>query len=316
MAITGIDQVCFGVDDLPRCRDFFRDWGLESVSDGETGDDWATLNGSIVSLRPIDDPALPAAFEDGNTIREIIWGVESEADLDRLRPVLSETPGFDEQDGTLRGTDPNGLSVAFRVTRTRDVDIEPSETNSWGRVRRVDTPSTVYERAQPIEIGHAVLFTNNLEAAGAFYRSIGFHLSDEYPGRGQFLRCAERGGHHDLFLLETPQGRHGLNHLAFTVRDIHEIFGGGLHMSRCGWDTQLGPGRHPISSAYFWYFHNPAGGLIEYYSDEDYLTENWTPRAIEPGPTKFAEWAISGGLDGNSRRQRQAGDVNRAFLTE
>ena len=42
-----------------------------------------------------------------------------------------------------------------------------------------------------------------------------------------------------------------LNHVAYTVRDIHEVLGGGLHISRQGWKTQLGPGRHPISSAYF-----------------------------------------------------------------
>lgn len=59
-----------------------------------------------------------------------------------------------------------------------------------------------------------------------------------------------------------------------------------------------------MSSAYFWYFRNPAGGLIEYYADEDMLTPAWQPREFEPGPTVFAEWAIDGGLDGDTRRQR------------
>ena len=44
-------------------------------------------------------------------------------------------------------------------------------------------------------------------------------------------------------LLNRPSPKRGLNHVAFTVRDIHEVFGGGLHFSRCGWETQLGPGR-------------------------------------------------------------------------
>ena len=73
-----------------------------------------------------------------------------------------------------------------------------------------------------------------------------------------------------------------------------------MHISRCGWDTQLGPGRHPVSSAYFWYFQNPAGALIEYYADEDQLTPEWQPRDFEPGPTVFAEWAIDGGIDGTA----------------
>ncbi|MNV45918.1 hypothetical protein D3C71_1377300 [compost metagenome] len=87
-------------------------------------------------------------------------------------------------------------------------------------------------------------------------------------------------------------------------------------MARRGWDTQLGPGRHPVSSAYFWYFKNPAGGLIEYYADEDHLDERWQPREFEPGPTVFAEWAIDGGLDGNTRRQKNAESAGGKFLTD
>jgi hypothetical protein len=33
------------------------------------------------------------------------------------------------------------------------------------------------------------------------------------------------GGHHDLFLLELPEKRIGLNHIAFTVRDLHKVLG-------------------------------------------------------------------------------------------
>ncbi|HCN72834.1 MAG TPA: glyoxalase, partial [Pusillimonas sp.] len=117
-------------------------------------------------------------------------------------------------------------------------------------------------------------------------------------------------------LLQTPDKKVGLNHVAFAVRDIHEVFGGGLHFDRCGWKTQLGPGRHPISSAYFWYFVNPAGGLIEYYADEDQLDENWVPREFEPAPTRFAEWAVDGGLDGHTRRQKNVGAPEGKFLTD
>ena len=143
-----------------------------------------------------------------------------------------------------------------------------------------------------------------------------FRSSDRYPGRGHFLRCAPRGGHHDLFLLQLPEARRGLNHVAFTVRDVHEVFGGGMHMSRCGWDTELGPGRHPISSAIFWYFNSPAGALWEYYTDEDELTAEWQPREFTPGPTVFAEWAIKGGIDGNTRRQHQAEAPTGRFMTD
>ena len=141
---------------------------------------------------------------------------------------------------------------------------------------------------------------------GFTVKQLGFQVSDRYPGRGVFLRCQARSGHHNFFILQLPKPKVGLNHVAFVVRDIHEVFGGGLHVDRCGWETELGPGRHPLSSAYFWYVKNPCGGMVEYYADEDYLTENWSAREFEPSADNFAEWAIIGGLDGHSRRQRTA----------
>ena len=157
----------------------------------------------------------------------------------------------------------------------------------------------------------------DLNAATVFYQDVlGFQVSDRYPGRGHFMRCAPEGGHHDMFLLQLPMPKAGLNHVAFTVRDLHEVVGGGMHMSRKGWATDLGPGRHPISSALFWYFNNPAGALAEYYTDEDELTADWQPRDFTPGPTVFAEWAIKGGIDGNTRRQKDAAAPTGKFLTD
>jgi catechol-2,3-dioxygenase len=298
--IEGIDRVTYGVEDLAACQRFFLDWGLKLVREHAAGLDFESLNGCELCVRKTDDPSLPLAVETGSTLREVIWGVRGEADLEALR-----TRGLRERDGVLVGVDPNGIGLGFRVTRKRAVDVAGTPANVWGHAARIDQPSPVYERAEPVEVGHVVFFTDALDETTEFYQALGFHLSDRYPGRGHFLRCSARGGHHDLFLLQTPEAKRGLNHVAFTVRDLHEVIGGGLHMSRCGWETQLGPGRHPISSALFWYFKSPAGALVEYYADEDVLTENWQPRDFQPSPTMFAEWAIAGGIDGNTRRQRQ-----------
>jgi catechol 2,3-dioxygenase-like lactoylglutathione lyase family enzyme len=236
-------------------------------------------------------------MEAGPTLREVVWGV----------PAGSALAGTVAQD-------PHGLRLRFEPSRKRALAVQGSPSNPWGRPQRVDAASPVYERAAPMDIGHVVLFTDRLEQAVAFYQGLGFLTSDQYPGRGVFMRCAPEGGHHDIFLLNVPGRAMGLNHVAFAVRDIHEVFGGGLHMSRCGWKTQLGPGRHPISSAYFWYFENPCGGLIEYNADEDHLTAAWQARDFEPGPTVFAEWAVDGGLDGHTRRQPKA-QAGSTFLT-
>ncbi|RDI19112.1 VOC family protein [Pseudacidovorax intermedius] len=320
MSVLGIDQITYGTDDLATSRRFFLDWGLTLAHEGADELVFESLNGCRIVVAAMDKAGLPPAIEEGPTLREVVWGVESAADLDRYADAIRGDAGF--VDGEVAGgrrigcTDPNGLAVRLQVSRKKAIDIDCARVNTWTEKARVNQPSPIYDRATPIEVGHVVFFVADVKACEAFYASrFGFVASDRYPGRGAFLRCADIGGHHDLFLLQLPTGKRGINHVAFTVRDIHEVFGGGLHFSRCGWETQLGPGRHPISSAYFWYFKNPAGGLIEYYADEDQLTAEWAARDFEPGPTVFAEWAVDGGLDGHTRRQRGV-DASGKFLTE
>ncbi|WP_050463707.1 VOC family protein [Herbaspirillum autotrophicum] len=317
MDVLGIDEITYGADDLPACKKFFSDWGMTLVQDSDAALVFETQNGCRVIVRRSDDPALPPAIEAGPTLREVVWGVSATDVLERFALRIAGLPGFVNDGQRLGCTDPNGLAVRFQVTRKREIEVECAEMNTWNEKNRINQRSPVYDRATPIEVGHVVFFVKDVQACERFYcENFGFVPSDHYPGRGAFLRCAADGGHHDIFLLQPPEARSGLNHVAFTVRDIHEVFGGGMNMSRQGWDTQLGPGRHPISSAYFWYFKNPAGGLIEYYADEDQLNEAWEPRDFEPGPTVFAEWAIDGGIDGNTRRQKNADGPSGKFLTD
>lgn len=317
MSVLGIDEISYGADDLAACRQFFLDWGLNLVEEQAERLVFETLNGCRVIVAASHHPDLPPAIEAGPTLREVVWGVESTADLALYESRIAQLPGFVKQGGRIGCTDPNGLALRLQVTQKRDIDLPSAEYNTWSRKGRIDQASPAYERAQPIEVGHVVFFVKDVQACERFYvEHFGFAASDRYPERGAFLRTAPDGGHHDIFLLQRPDKYAGLNHVAFTVRDIHEVFGGGMHISRCGWDTQLGPGRHPVSSAYFWYFKNPAGALVEYYADEDQLTADWLPREFEPGPTVFAEWAIDGGIDGNTRRQKGVGGADSKFLTD
>lgn len=317
MSVLGIDEITFGALDLVSCRQFFLDWGLTLTEESPTRLSFESLNGCRVIVAHSDTPGLPPGIEADPTLREVVWGVASQADLDHYRERLHALPGFVQQGQRIGCMDPCGLAMRLQVSQKRPIELDCAQVNSWSERQRINQPSPAYERAVPIEVGHVVMFVKELEKVSRFYQDVlGFVVSDRYPGRGHFLRCAARGGHHDLFLLQLPEARNGLNHVAFTVRDVHEVFGGGLHMSRCGWDTELGPGRHPISSAIFWYFINPAGALVEYYADEDELTEAWQAREFTPGPSMFAEWAIKGGIDGQTRRQKDAEAPSGRFMTD
>lgn len=317
MAVAGIDEITFGAVDLSTCRQFFLDWGLTLVEEAPQELVFESLNGCRVRVAHSDKAGLPKGIEPDPTLREVVWGVESQADLDLYRSRMASHPGFHDGGARVACLDPNGLSVCVQVSIKRQLNLPCAKTNTWSERGRVNQPAPAYDRATPVEVGHVVFFVLDLNRTTAFYQDVlGFQVSDRYPGRGHFMRCAPSGGHHDMFLLQLPTPKAGLNHVAFTVRDLHEVVGGGMHMSRKGWATDLGPGRHPISSAMFWYFNNPAGALAEYYTDEDELTADWQPRDFTPGPTVFAEWAIKGGIDGNTRRQKDADAPTGKFLTD
>ena len=304
--ITGIEVLKFGVENRQEANTFLADFGLtQKASDLENADLYQTQNGSKIYLFDLDDARLPPAIEAGSTLREVTWGVENEQDFAQLKANLANEPGFVASADQVQCRDPNGMTIVFEKTITHAVETAKTEgINQYGNIQRVNAASPVYEKAEPVDIGHVVFFTPDLATTQAFYiEKLGFHLSDAYRNRGAFLRCRGEGFHHDLFLLSIPNKPAGLNHFSFVVRDIHEVIGGGLSMNRQSWSTFIGPGRHPISSAYFWYVNSPLGGAFEYYTNDDYLTEAWQPREEEHRLELFTEWAIEGGLDHETRRQ-------------
>ncbi|GAA5004231.1 VOC family protein [Acinetobacter puyangensis] len=308
--ITGIEILKFGVEDRTLAQKFLTDFGLKATaSDLDGADLFQTQNGSKLYLFDIDDERLPAAIEAGSTLREVVWGVESVEDLTDLAKNLQAEQGFQHTDSMVQCLDPNGMTITFQSSIVHTLpELKAEGINQYGRIERINAASPVYEQGEPISIGHVVFFTPDLAKTENFYKEkLGFFLSDAYKDRGAFLRCRGTGYHHDLFLLSVPNKPAGLNHVAFVVRDIHEVIGGGLNMNRAKWSTFIGPGRHPISSAYFWYVHSPLGGAFEYYTNDDYLTEEWQPRIEEHRLELFTEWAIEGGLDHDTRRQIKAG---------
>ena len=304
MALSGIDAVVFGVTSMAEAKRFLDDWGVSKVATAPDKLVYETRDHTAVIVRASEASDLPPPIETGNTVREVIWGAADERELERTVSTLRTVDSFRVgADGMPRVTDPNGLSLAFRVSKRTPITVRPTPPNAPGAHQRVNQRSPIYDQARPINIGHIVLFAADFAAMRAFYtEKLGFVISDEYPGHGVFTRCQEVGDHHNLFMLNRP-GRAGINHVAFTVTDIHEVIGGGIAMSRKGWKTEIGPGRHPISSAYFWYFENPLAAPLEYYADEDFCTADWRPGTFERKPELFAEWAIAGGIDGKTRRQ-------------
>jgi catechol 2,3-dioxygenase-like lactoylglutathione lyase family enzyme len=296
--VTGVDAVTFGVKDVEEARRFWADFGLTPVDVGVHGATFRTLNEATVSVRRSDDPALPRPIESGSSMREVVWGVRSSRDLETIGVELSKDRSVSvDPDGTLHSVDPQRVGIAFRVTRCKPVQVADPEFNMPGRPGRINKRGKFYKSAQPAELTHVVFMVDKLEQQRSFYVDrLGFKISDSYPGRGYFTRGSASHAHHNLFLLNVG-GRVGFHHAAFEVANVHELFGGGLNMTRKGWKTMLGPGRHPISSCYFWYFHSPSGGAAEYDFDSDYVDEHWQGAEHASSPEVFAEWCLAEGME-------------------
>tara|TARA_B100000676_G_scaffold67321_2_gene67387 strand:+ start:10836 stop:11774 length:939 start_codon:yes stop_codon:yes gene_type:complete len=293
---TGIERVTYGVDDLEVASDFWNDFGLELKSAKEKQVLFSTLNGAEIELTPYDLPNLPAPVGPNGTatMREVTFGVASLDDIYSLQTILKEQGDICiDADGTLHGVDTMGFGIAFRPSKCKPVIVPNAEINVPGNIKRLNRRGQSYSSASPLIISHIVFMTDELERHKDFYiQKLGFKLTDSYPGRGYFMRCADANNHHNVFLLDSGMGKREFHHLAFELGSIHEFFGGGNNMTRKGWDTMMGPGRHPISSCYFWYFKNPCGGAAEYDFDSDVVDDDWVAREWASTPENFAEWTL------------------------
>lgn len=296
MAITGIDGLVYGVKDMAQARRFYTDAGLTKTKSSRTATTFETVSGARVVVRPQDAKGLPPAIQRGPTVREVVWRVSSKRHLAAIGKELArDRDVHEDSEGVLHAVDPAGIGMAFRVGKERPVESEITGSNAPANKGRVDARATYYGRATPQGISHVVFTVPDFAEQEAFYTErLGFLVSDYYRGRGVFLRSQPRAHHHNLFFLGDKNVR--INHAAFAVRNIHELMAGGMYLGSKGWKTQIGPGRHIVSSAYFWYLNNPCGGAFEYHWDEDFVTEKWKPAVWDPSPDLFAEWVLADGL--------------------
>lgn len=290
MEITGLDSIVYGVENIADCIRFNEDFGLERVEAGAHGATFCTVDGATVVLRGKDDRALPPAVTAGSQLRAVIWGVRSAQSLEAIGAELAEDRAVRMVDGTLWATDPMGYAIGFRVAHVKPLAAEAVPVNVPGRPQRVNTRYQFSTRPEILHLGHVVIHCQNLEETYAFYRDrLGFRLSDWFPDLGYFLRSALSHDHHTLFLFKLGDLT-GINHASYQMRSFDDLAIAGEALEKKGWKSLTGPGRHHIGSNYFWYFHSPCGGAVEYHADIDYLTDDWVPREWQFVPEVVAAW--------------------------
>jgi hypothetical protein len=313
MAILGIEQLIYGVEDLEKASRFQEDWGLERINSGAHGADFRLQNNTTVHLRQAGDGALPPAtirwlpHLTRSTLREAIWGVDSEKSLQAIGAELSRDREVkNDASGMLHTVDDCGFHIGFIVSRRKEIILKTTEVNTLGSYARRNRQAdgTRRHRASPYKAGHLVYWvTDKLDEGARFYvERLGFRPTDNSPVM-RFMRADGSNDHHTLLLQREP-GLWGFQHVAYEYKDFDDVMFAGCHMEEQGWKTNTGPIRHNISSTCSWYLWNPAGGVSEAYSDMDYVDDNWVVGNYDPKDPGFygVSWAVRPG----KRRARPA----------
>ncbi len=292
MAIIGIETVHYCVEDVSLCVRFFDDFGLPLEEEGAGRAFFLLPDNSKVTLRSLDDAPVLGSRIVGPGVHETIWGVDTQAALDKLVAGLStDREVRRDADGTAHFVCDDGLAMGLRVwSDKRSVATATDPVNSPGNIQRLNAHRRWIARARPRNIQHVVFMTPDPEASFAFVRDrLNFRMSDHQRMFGIFARADGTTDHHNIYFLNArapfpgADGNVRFHHTNFGVTDLDEIMIGKNYMERRGWPRSVwGLGRHRIASALFLYLSAPTGGEAEYGADSDAIDDNWIPRTWEP----------------------------------
>ena len=116
MSILGVESVEFGVDDLDTCTRFWGDLGLTELSRDTRRGEFEVLSGSRVVVLGGEDSTLPPRNFAGNGVRRTMWGVDTQANLDKLvKHIESDTKVTRGDDGAAFFQAPDGQHLGLRA---------------------------------------------------------------------------------------------------------------------------------------------------------------------------------------------------------
>lgn len=287
MGVCRIEELHYGVEDVAECTRFFGDFGLDQAELEGAVTVFVTPAGQRLHLHPMGDPALPAALEEGSTIREIIWGVETPEELRELGAALAADRDVTEDaDGTLHTHDHTGFGIGLRLARQDGVELWHRGVNSTGNEGRWNEPIGRLGRAHPYRFCHVALFipTAGWEDAVRFYTErLRFRVTDQLLDMGTFMQAEGDHDQHTLLLAHRAD-KTAINHVAYEVANFDEVVEGGNHMVAKGWKESRRLGRHTIGSNVFRFFQAPCGGRVELAADMDRVDARYGPNIYQERP--------------------------------
>ena len=157
-----------------------------------------------------------------------------------------------------------------------------------------------------LQLGHYGLAVKDFDAQFKFYtRNFNFMPSNilfippedgsERKNVAMFAhinRGSELVDHHSLFLVTLPPGHDQphVHHCSFEIHDFDTQLLGHDWLSKKGYNSVWGVGRHIIGSQIFDYWWDPNDFMVEHYIDGDVVNDQ-TPVSFDPAASaKDAAW--------------------------
>ncbi|MEE2720463.1 MAG: catechol 1,2-dioxygenase [Pseudomonadota bacterium] len=296
-----VHDIAFGrlqSPDLDQAEEFLTDFGMVRA---ERTNDALYMRGTdpdnYIHVTHKGDPKFVGlAFE-----------AASEEDLDIISKAdgASDIESMDDPGGgkRVRLTEPNGYQIEIvwgREDREEipvdrfGINTAAARDSRLGELTRIQRGPSHVKR-----LGHAVIMTPDVAGGTKWFRDhLGLVSSDDvYAGEedniiATFNRIdgGERFVDHHTFLCIGGENA-GLNHMAFEVHDIDDVFMGNAHLkAKEKYDHMWGLGRHVLGSQVYDYWQDPWGRVHEHWTDSDRLNNQNPPNLVAAEDGLDSQW--------------------------
>lgn len=294
MAVLGVLSLTLEVPDVGPGVKFYTDAGLVAAIEGDVarlrcaGQD----RDSIVLLGGYPRKRLHHLSLRADDLDGIAAGVAGHDGT-----VVAAPAGF--ADTGLWIEDPHGMLIHLSECAADPelAEAPPYQINAPGRVVRIGRsamlPGRSYASAQPLRLGHILVFSPDVAASVSFMTdALGMGLADRAQDIIAFCCARTHSEHHVVAFAKSPGV--GFHHASFQLHDPDAVGRAGRALHVMAGKGDWGFGRHTIGSNFFHYVQDPWGSWFEYYSDMDRIDDYalWTPTNYDLADS-LANWGPS-----------------------
>lgn len=286
MAVTNLQHVGLEVPSIETGLDFYADAGLQTSARDGMG---------VIGCLGREQDQLRLIGGKRKKLHHVCFGTTEEGfqavktNMEQAGVPLLDAPNESPDEG-LWVRDPDGIYVNVKVAGPApsfggpEAMGNPAEwpTNTPGhferRGPRAAPPRDV--EINPKRLGHILQFTPDVDRKIDFYtRLLGMRVADRVGDMIAFMYLQGGSDHHVVALAKSDGP--GLHHASFEMENADHISLNAQRMVDKGHRSHWGFGRHVIGSNFFHYMRDPWDGLIEFFSDIDYIPEDYDWEAGE-----------------------------------